>query len=133
MSLARPSVYGRAPCRVLLLALLLLAGLALTPGVVAPAQAYHPDFCYDAFVSAHSNCYGTDHTLTGVQAYDFYGNDRVCAASHYQGALFASYACGDGFAEHCYSATHVLKPLIHNQEDFGQHMRGVEFFGEQCP
>ena len=113
------------------LAVLLAAGAVVLAAM--PAGANTLTFCSGALVSAHGNCYGADHTLTASQAFDDYGSDYVCAASHYNGALFASYACGYGFAEHCYSATHLLKPLIHDPLDHDQYMHGREYWGENCP
>jgi hypothetical protein len=115
------------------LALLATTAFAGASRGTAPAGAYSDNFCWYQFVGAHESCYGPDHHLMGVVAYDAYGSDRVCAGANYNGSLFVSYVCGYGIAERCYSGTHALKPKIHNQEDFGQTMRGQSFFGEPCP
>jgi hypothetical protein len=121
---------GRAAL-VWLLAALSLATFAWAASSADAGQAF---FCQGALVDAHGNCYGSDHTLTGVVATDEIGQNNVCAASHYNGALFASYACGLGSAEHCYSATHLLKPLIHNKENYNQYMHGyATWTNTVCP
>jgi hypothetical protein len=132
MAPRRARIGVRPYTRAALLAALATAALVLFAGSVTPAHANVLLFCNQALVSAHGNCYGADHTLTGVQAQDDYGNDYVCAASHYNHELYASYACGYGIAEHCYGGTHLLKPLIHDPLDHDQYMHGYEFWSTGC-
>ena len=112
---------------------LVAMALIVFASVGASASANFLDYCTGCFVGAHNNIYGADHTLSASQAYDDGGQRYICAAAHYNGALFASYACSNGVAVHCYSQTHVLKPLAHNIQDFAIHMHGRELWAEQCP
>jgi hypothetical protein len=117
-------------------ALLVLAVLAAMGAMVASAQlaaATHYNYC-TAVLSPYDHCDGDTHSLTASQVYDDYGSNNVCAgATDTSGAFYGSYACGNGFAEHCYSGSNLLIPRIHNSESFAQQMHGAEYYNETCP
>jgi hypothetical protein len=109
-----------------------LAVLLLSVGVGAQ-QAHAGNLLYcEQQIAGGTSCAGTNHSLTGNEAFNFYGTAyKVCAGAY----LYGSYICGSlGYAEHCYSGDNVLAPLILNNETFTQHMYGYEYWGtDPCP
>jgi hypothetical protein len=117
----------------------LTAMIALLSAIVAVAIVAIPaaavDYTYATAVLGPYDHYDGDlHSLTASQAYDDFGSDGVCAAatdsSH---NFYGSYACGNGFAEHCYSGQNLLYPRMHNSEAFSQQMHGREYYSATCP
>lgn len=108
-----------------------LGALLLLGGMAAQARAGNLDYC-DGQLAGGAYCTGTAHSLTGNEAFNYYGSAyAVCAGA----VFYGSYICGSlGYAEHCYAGDTLLTPIILNNETFTQHMYGWEYWGtDPCP
>jgi hypothetical protein len=111
----------------------LLSALAALAVAASLAGATSYNYC-STVLGPFDHCDGARHSLTANQAHDDFGADRVCAgAVDTSGSFYGSYACGYGFAEHCYSGANLLYPRLHNGESFSQQMHGTGFYSENCP
>jgi hypothetical protein len=110
-----------------------LSCAAAMAAAVALAGATSYTYC-STILGPGDHCDGPRHSLTANQAYDDFGSDRVCAgAVDTSGSFYGSYACGYGFAQHCYSGANLLYPRLHNGEGFSQQEHGIGFYSQSCP
>jgi hypothetical protein len=88
-----------------------------------------------ATYTAGATCYIADLVpLTASQSYDNAHTHRVCAAAYTSSlALYASYECGTGYAEHCYGGTNELYALGGSGDANTYTGYGVATWNTSCP
>jgi hypothetical protein len=118
-------------------AVVLLAALgsaAVARGRSHEAAATSASGCYLTYQPNESCAIGDLVVLIGSQAYDDAGTHRVCAAAETSsGSQYASYECGTGYAEHCYSAGYELYALIGSGSTSDYNGYGTATWNAACP
>jgi hypothetical protein len=72
--------------------------------------------------------------LTATESYDNAGTHRVCAAAETStGAMYASWECGTGYAEHCYGGTNNLYAKIGSGDANTYTGSGRATWNASCP
>lgn len=116
----------------LLLACVLAATAALGSVRAQDADAVSYSFC-SKIVAANVACAGSAVALVGVNVYDDYGANAVCAGAHFNGYPYGGgYACAYGYAYQCYAGSMPLQPIIYNAENYAQQMHGRAMHSQSC-
>lgn len=131
-----PVRLGRS--RIVLLAVLvacMAAGAVTHLAISAPAQASSYSGCYGAYPNDTTCALGVVKPLNAMFSYDDAGSHRVCAgAERADGSFYGNFACGIGYAQHCYDGEAQLQGVVGSGDKGSFTGYGTEVWNEgSCP